>query len=375
MVKIKKRYLLIAIVTAVAMICSGLSLILSANTNISISPNVNVTVKADEIWDEWTPVGQGDFGAFHYEAKADKNSTMRCMIFTGSGALDLTHCSLSWTEDYHYYATGCTVSTSEDLEEFHADYLVVGEGITSVTLEGSFYGINLSSTVASLSFVVDNSFLQERVTPISVRTDENGNFALQQVNRNIISDITAQDWYDCDMYMNNIDEELESEFPLGIGINGTCTTSDYENYTCSGDCMFYLPVTIKTPVETVKRTILLGCITEDENYVPEEMTSLWASLTSITLRDDCIFVVTGAILPANVLSITLPNSDVPVVKDTTAEEGHEWDAFYAYAVNNIPVPRPTPETGVVLDLSLTIGAIVLLGAVLVVLNKKTIEQN
>ena len=47
MVKIKKRYLLIAIVTAVAMICSGLSLIFSANTNISGS-NVNVTVKADE---------------------------------------------------------------------------------------------------------------------------------------------------------------------------------------------------------------------------------------------------------------------------------------------------------------------------------------
>ena len=46
MVKIKKRYLLIAIVTVVAMICSGLSLILSVNTNGSSSSNVNVIVKA-----------------------------------------------------------------------------------------------------------------------------------------------------------------------------------------------------------------------------------------------------------------------------------------------------------------------------------------
>ena len=147
MVKIKKRYLLIAIVTVVAMLCCGLSLILSANTNGSGSTSVDMTVKADEYWSEWTTVGEGDFGAFHYEAKSGSDGDQQCIIFTGLGALDLTHCEVNWT------GNSCTVTTSEDNCYWCCD-LVVGEGITSVTLilndQATCRKIDLSSTVVSI---------------------------------------------------------------------------------------------------------------------------------------------------------------------------------------------------------------------------------
>ena len=141
MVKIKKRYLLIAIVTIVAMLISGLSLILSANTNISASPNVNVTVKATgDPWDGWTVTKQGSLGNFGYqilEGEYDK-----AVIFTGTGALDLTYeavCTTLGVENLNGHNLDDVIKECawEDGEWYwERDYfLVVGEGITSVSMD------------------------------------------------------------------------------------------------------------------------------------------------------------------------------------------------------------------------------------------------
>ena len=60
MLKTKKKFLLMSILTIVAMLCCGLSLILSASTNSGTSTNVDMTVKAE------TPTAQGELGGFGY---------------------------------------------------------------------------------------------------------------------------------------------------------------------------------------------------------------------------------------------------------------------------------------------------------------------
>ena len=376
MLKTKKRYLLIAIVTIVAMIVSGLSLILSANTNISASPNVNVTAMGENYgyWTSWTAGSQGDMGDFHYQFFNDgENENNNAVVFTGSGALNLTYdavCNMLGVENLNGHDLYDVFDYSwDDVWCWNRDYfLVVGEGITSVSMdyEGGSDGpmfVFLSSTVES--FVNVNDCICYDGARISVKTDANGNFALKSISRSAF--LFQSYHYEWDEPGASIDSQINTSVgwnSWNVGVNGTVTGSSGD-YSYSGDCLYYGALYLETPTGTVAKTVLLGDLTEFEGETVGA--DHYPTLTSINLRDDCVLIANGAVIPANITSVKLPNDGETVEKTSSVET--DWDVLFAM-VNGTPMPGSTPETGIVADLSITIGSIVLLGAVLVVLNKK-----
>ena len=117
-----------------------------------------MTVKADDPYEPWNDLEvsvEGNLGSFHYQVREGSGDYYfgKYVIFNGEGALDLT------------YNAVCTALNVENLDNFFdffvndgcwgGNNIVVGDGITSVTLEtanentGTLF-VYLSSTVESL---------------------------------------------------------------------------------------------------------------------------------------------------------------------------------------------------------------------------------